>query len=361
MKYSLIYFLLFAYTFLPVFSQDKIIIANDGIDSVKTHIYTSEEIERIFKTLRNDYVLYETFNKKDTLGIINKFIDEIATYVPVSDSLKCLLQIGFLNTVRHDPGKFTIDDLGYLKYRNELRLSKSHMIYKVIYRYFNTTEALTIMQEIKAKSKLIDSFIKSMVQMFPHLNKDKELIFSEKYRRKIVNMVFASDKCLQKQKSNVADTVKPDTVIEQEAIRVIRDFYQVYTMNILSGISSNDLFVKKHLTKRLIEKIDRIRTATGADPVIRAQDFRKDVIETLSVRHLVNNWYMIAYAWDRRHTDIPLRVTQTNGQYMIDYITPEWNGSLYGDSLLFDNPAPQKVDDSTPLCLLKTFYAAYRW
>jgi hypothetical protein len=191
MKYSLIYFLLFAYPFLHVFSQDKTIVINDGIDSIKTHIYTSEEIENIFKTLRKDYVLYETFNKKDTLGIINKFIDEIATYVPVSDSLKYLLQTGFLNTVRHDSGKFTIDDLGYLKYRNELRLSKSHMIYKVIYRYFDTTDALTIMQGVKAKSKLIDSCIKSMDQIFPHLNKNKELIFSEKYRRKIADIVFA--------------------------------------------------------------------------------------------------------------------------------------------------------------------------
>jgi len=198
MKYSLIYFLLFAYAFLPVFSQDKIIVANDGIDSVKTHIYTLEEIESIFKTLRKDYALYETFNEKDTLGIINRFIDEIATYVPVCDSLKCLLQIGFLNTVRHDSGKFTIDDLGYLKYRNELRLSKSHMIYKVIYKYFDTTEALTIMQEVKAKSKLIDSYIKSMDKIFPYLDKNKELIFSEKYRKKVADIVFTPDKCLQK-------------------------------------------------------------------------------------------------------------------------------------------------------------------
>jgi hypothetical protein len=47
---------------------------------------------------------------------------------------------------------------------------------------------------------------------------------------------------------------------------------------------------------------------------------------------------------------------------VIDYITPPWNGSLYGDSLLFDNPKQQPVDasiTSTPLAFLKTFYAAY--
>lgn len=44
---------------------------------------------------------------------------------------------------------------------------------------------------------------------------------------------------------------------------------------------------------------------------------------------------------------------------MIDYITPEWNDSLYGDSLFFEKPIPVAIDDSTPLSLLKTFYDAY--
>jgi hypothetical protein len=44
---------------------------------------------------------------------------------------------------------------------------------------------------------------------------------------------------------------------------------------------------------------------------------------------------------------------------MINYITPPWNGSLYGDSLLYDYPEQQKVDMSTPMSLLKTFYMAY--
>jgi hypothetical protein len=154
-----------------------------------------------------------------------------------------------------------------------------------------------------------------------------------------------------------------ETAVEQEVIRAIETFYMAYTTNILSGISSNDLLVRKFLTKRLTGKIDRIRTATGSDPIIRAQDFREEAIETLKVKHLDGNWYMVSYDWavdnNMNHTDIPLRITATNGQYMIDYITPEWNGTLYGDSLLCDDYPEQKIDESTPLSLVRTFYKTY--
>ncbi|MDR2621268.1 MAG: DUF3828 domain-containing protein [Dysgonamonadaceae bacterium] len=154
-----------------------------------------------------------------------------------------------------------------------------------------------------------------------------------------------------------------EIIVEQEAIHAIKDFYMAYTTNIISEISSNDLLIKKFLTKRLIERVNRIRTATGSDPVIRAQDFREDAIETLRVKHLEENWYMVSYDWiiDEKvnQTNIPLRVVKTDVHYKIDYITPEWNGSLYGDTLLYNHLEPQEIDASTPMSLLKTFYKAY--
>jgi hypothetical protein len=155
----------------------------------------------------------------------------------------------------------------------------------------------------------------------------------------------------------------PEAIVEQKAIHAIKDFYMAYTANTISKISSNDSLVRTFLAKSLIEKVDRMRAATGSDPIIRAQDFREDVIETLRVKHLDKSWYMVSYDWtvDEKvnHTDIPLRVMKTDGGYKIDYITPEWNGALYGDSLLCDYPKRQKVDASTPLSLLKTFYITY--
>ncbi len=150
-----------------------------------------------------------------------------------------------------------------------------------------------------------------------------------------------------------------DSVAIQKAIAEIRNFYVAYTANLLSDNSFPDPLIKKHLAKSLIEKTSRMRTATGADPIIRAQDVQQDIIETLNARHLDKNWYMASYTCDYSHTNIPLRITQINGQYLIDYITPIWNGSSYGDSLLFDHPVPETIDASAPLSLLETFYAAY--
>ncbi len=161
------------------------------------------------------------------------------------------------------------------------------------------------------------------------------------------------------------NAVVSDTFAVEKAMAEIRNFYGAYTAGLLSDNSSPDSLIKKYLTKRLIEKVRRIRTATGADPIVRAQDFIKDMVETLKFNHLYNNWYLVGYRYSSRggqdtvHTNIPLRVTKTDGRYMIDYITPVWNGSLYGDSLLFDHPVPQAIDASAPLLLLKTFYAAY--
>jgi hypothetical protein len=161
------------------------------------------------------------------------------------------------------------------------------------------------------------------------------------------------------------NAVVSDTFAVEKAIAEIRNFYAAYTAVLLSDNSSPDSLMKKYLTKRLIEKTGRMRTATGADPVIRAQDFTESARNTLDINYLNENWFMVGYSYswhggkDTLHTNIPLRVTQADGRYLIDYITPIWNGSLYGDSLLFDHPVPQTIDASAPLPFLKTFYAAY--
>ena len=157
-----------------------------------------------------------------------------------------------------------------------------------------------------------------------------------------------------------------DTINTQEAINMIKDFYITYTSNYLSN-TSNESLIRRNLTEGLIEKISRVSIATNANPIIRAQDFREDIIETISVSHLDGNWFMVEYTWicdwdvgnEISHTNIPVRVAQIGNDYMIDYITPIWNGVLYGDSLLIGNQEPELIDASQPLSLLKTFYSAY--
>lgn len=149
----------------------------------------------------------------------------------------------------------------------------------------------------------------------------------------------------------------------QTIIKTLKGFYVSYATNFLKeNDGANNSLLRAHLTERLIAKVGRMKSAIQADPIIRAQDFSEEAIKTLQVKHLDKNWYMVSYAWttdNEKRTYIPLRVNKIKGRYMIDYITPEWNDTMYGDSILCDYPTHQSVDASTPLSLLKTFYAAY--
>ncbi len=149
---------------------------------------------------------------------------------------------------------------------------------------------------------------------------------------------------------------------DAQVIKTIKDFYLSYTDDHLSR-SSIDSLIEKHLTKALIAKVRRVSRCSGADAILRAQDYSDESRKTYSVKHLDGNWYMFSYFFvyneDTTHIHIPLRIAKTNNQYRIDYITPYWNESMYGDHLLINNPTPKPVDASDPLSLLNTFYAAY--
>lgn len=149
----------------------------------------------------------------------------------------------------------------------------------------------------------------------------------------------------------------------QDAVKVVKDFYVSYATNVMkTDDTDNRLLMCKYLTPELIAKVARMRAAIQADPILRAQDFSAELLRTLQVKPLEGNWYMVSYGnvpGTEQLTKIPLRVTKINGRYLIDYITPDWNGSQYGDHLLCDKAVPQKVDASTPLSFMKTFYAAY--
>jgi hypothetical protein len=168
--------------------------------------------------------------------------------------------------------------------------------------------------------------------------------------------------CMCGGKSATKD-VKQNTknVESQKVIQEIEKFYTSYATHIMKmQDAANDSILQLYCTDRLLSKIGRMKLATQSDPIIRSQDFSKSSISTLQVKHLKNNWYMVNYtqSFDNKQIRIPIRIMH-NKRIMIDYITPEWNDSLYGDSLFFEKPIPVAIDDSTPLSLLKTFYDAY--
>lgn len=164
------------------------------------------------------------------------------------------------------------------------------------------------------------------------------------------------------EKSAGVGAVKLDAIVEPEAANMIKEFYKAY----ISGIPSysGDSLREKYLTRRLIEKVGRMAFATGADPILRAQDTNEYMLKTLSVKELNDRWYMVSFTSNKggqfeETENIPLKVVQMHGQYKIDYITPEAYDALYGDTLLYDHPKLPKIDTSDPLAFLKTFYGAY--
>lgn len=145
----------------------------------------------------------------------------------------------------------------------------------------------------------------------------------------------------------------------------IKTFYTTYLKNVLENDSQNAELCKNWMTKALIAKIERVGAATGADPVIRAQDANEDAIETLTVKPLGDDWYMVTYLWKKGDastiTEIPLKTQQVDGVCKITYITPIWNGSRYGDELL---PCKEKdwkkeISQASEQAFLQSFYDAY--
>lgn len=125
----------------------------------------------------------------------------------------------------------------------------------------------------------------------------------------------------------------------------IKMFYMSYMTNILNVDSTNEILCKKYLTEELAAKLQRMRNATGGDPIIRAQDMNSDAIKTLNVREIADDWYMVSYLWNEKDSaslvEIPLKVGYVNEKCKIKYITPIENGTQYGDEWLtgFENTA----------------------
>ncbi|MDR0937748.1 MAG: WG repeat-containing protein [Mediterranea sp.] len=156
------------------------------------------------------------------------------------------------------------------------------------------------------------------------------------------------------------------TTENKEAISAIKEFYKRYIGCVSSNRPQSMTRVKSSfLTPELIERIGRLGESTGIDPILRSQDVSKDMLSSLNVRQVDKYWFMVSYTWDAKSDqkrEIPLRVKRCGGRYIIDYITPIWNGAQYGDHLLWywkREWSRLPYDDSTPTGFLERFYDEY--
>lgn len=149
----------------------------------------------------------------------------------------------------------------------------------------------------------------------------------------------------------------------------VKYFYTTYMRNILEG-KDNSALCEAYLSKGLIEKLDRVGKATNMDQIIRAQDVSTDAIETLRVKELGNDWYMVTYSWYKEKPDwysgdnepicIPLKAISKDGKCQIIYITPSWNRTMFGDHLLYSGQNLDfPIDYSSGQNFVKSFYNKY--
>lgn len=141
----------------------------------------------------------------------------------------------------------------------------------------------------------------------------------------------------------------------------IRAFYAAYLTDFLQDGSRREALCREFLTPELVARMERVGKATGADPVIRAQDTTLDAVRTLTVTVLPGDWYMVSYQTREggMSVDIPLKARKVDGACMIVYITPAWHGTRYGDELLACPDPAASIDTGSALSFLRSFYDAY--
>lgn len=141
---------------------------------------------------------------------------------------------------------------------------------------------------------------------------------------------------------------------------LIKAFYREYIAS-----DDGDSICRKYMSKAVVEKIMRSRTATDVDVVIRIQDDNEDMVESLSVENLSNDWYMVSYFWNMDDSStlkqIPLKAITVDGALQINYITPDWYGNNHSDEQLVCDRCVghSAISGESGLLFLKSFYDQY--
>lgn len=156
--------------------------------------------------------------------------------------------------------------------------------------------------------------------------------------------------------TNAKPLTNPDK--DGEVIPWLTQQYKEYWLN--ENIYQSEAVNKKYLTAAMLAKVYRASNVADANLMTRSQDVTSYAARSVTCRHLEGNWYAVSWRFspDGSLTDIPVRVTGTEGNYRISYVTPFWGGTEYGDSLF--ETSRQPVDqESTAEHFVRSFYERY--
>lgn len=110
----------------------------------------------------------------------------------------------------------------------------------------------------------------------------------------------------------------------EKATSVITTFYTEFCRLVSGGGDSaaEAALLSGFLTPELIAEVHRVREVNLYDPIIRAQDFDPNSLQTLTVTHVHGDWYAVSYyaPYNRKCVVIPVRTTESEGTIRISGI-----------------------------------------
>lgn len=129
---------------------------------------------------------------------------------------------------------------------------------------------------------------------------------------------------------NKAETVSnPQAVVtttEDTLGQSIQQFYLDYATAVAEGTGEQVGSLRKQwLTAECLLQVDSMVAQTGADPIIRAQDFDRNDIKTIVVKQVEGDWYVLSYisGYNKLRVMIPVKVSTQEKQLKISYISPQ--------------------------------------
>lgn len=171
------------------------------------------------------------------------------------------------------------------------------------------------------------------------------------------------------------DTMSLD---EHRGLLFLTRFYHAYLQN-ECAYDLNDKWNKQYfrtrdslqqhcLTEFMQDRVQRIWNEGRGDyvPITIAQEYNAEMPGTLDVKSMGNRWFRVRYWWNKEEakTNTPIEVAfHLNGKQgdslRIDYFTPPYCKPCYGDSVIYEQPIPIEVEQTSSEAFLRSFYRAY--
>lgn len=134
---------------------------------------------------------------------------------------------------------------------------------------------------------------------------------------------------------------------EKKDVELLKEFYLDY----MKGSSKTT----DYIDKKLNEKINRMNLMIGADPIIFAQDVIPEMINTLVVLHIKNQWYKVLYktTFNEKEEWTTIFVKIQNSKIVSIY---PW---LIDFDFIEKNFKPSEISNENEISFVETFYQNY--